>query len=299
MSGSVTRFGQVEFDAARRCLAVGGRRVPLDRSSVAILAVLLGEAGREVDKDRLLEAGWPGRVVHENSLAKAIGRLRHALGEDAGSIETVHGFGYRLTAETEQAVSLPGARPGAGAVRAPGLALAVLAAAAAGALWFAAHSGSAAPLDAPPLVKGEPADSIGRVLWVDDHPQNNTDERGFLERRRIAVYEVTTTTEALELLAMYKYRAVISDMNRNGKPLDGLTLVKAMRRRNDRTPFILYSVVPSAAQRRFVAEAGGQAVAVTPGELYAALLPLFGRRERATGAAANFTPRAPLPIGPP
>jgi DNA-binding response OmpR family regulator len=147
-------------------------------------------------------------------------------------------------------------------------------------LWLAVHSSATARLDAPRLIKGEPADSIGRVLWVDDHPQNNTAERRHLERRKIAVYEVTTTEEALELLSMYDYGAVISDMNRNGKPLDGLTLVKEMRRRKDTTPFILYTVVPSAAQRRLLAEAGGQAATAKPAELYAAVMPLFERRSR-------------------
>ena len=80
---------------------------------------------------------------------------------------------------------------------------------------------------------------------------------------------------------MYKYGAVISDMNRNDKPLDGITLVKTMRQRHDGTPFILYTVVPSPAQRLLVAQAGGQADAVTPAELYAAVVPRI-RAERRT-----------------
>lgn len=124
-------------------------------------------------------------------------------------------------------------------------------------------------------MRGEPADALGRVLWVDDHPENNAEERRFFERRKIAVYPVKSSEEALALLAMYEYRAVISDMNRDGRPLAGLELVREMRRRNDDTPFFLYTIVPSAAQRAFVAEAGGQGAAVTPDELYAAILPLF------------------------
>jgi DNA-binding response OmpR family regulator len=279
MDGGVFRFGHVAYDAARRRLAIAGRPVELDRPSAAILMLLMREAGEDVDKDRLLEAGWPGRVVHENSLAKAIGRLREALGEDAAALETVHGFGYRLA--TDVAPPAPMAPQTAIALRTrrrSAFFLSIAAPLTLGALWLAAHSGATASLDAPPLIKGEPADSIGRVLWVDDHPQNNTAERTYLERRHVAVYEVTTTEEALELLSMYEYRAVISDMNRNGKPLDGLTLVKEMRRRKDATPFILYTVVPSAAQRRLLGEAGGQAAAAKPAELYAAVLPLVAKQ---------------------
>jgi DNA-binding response OmpR family regulator len=120
-------------------------------------------------------------------------------------------------------------------------------------------------------------------LWVDDHPENNIEEARFLERRKIAVYRAKTSDEALAMLAMYEYRAVISDMNRDDKPLAGLDLVKEMRRRKDATPFFLYTVVPSAAQQSLLVEAGGQRATVTSDELYAAVLPLFdeGRIDRA------------------
>ena len=54
-----------------------------------------------------------------------------------------------------------------------------------------------------------------------------------------------------------------------------LDLLKAMRARGDRRPFFLYTVHSSEAQRRLLAEAGGQGVAVSREELYAAVLPLF------------------------
>lgn len=280
----MTRFGQVEFDATRGRLSVAGRRLTLDRPCAAILATLLREAGKDVDKDRLLEAGWPGRLVHENSLAKAIGRLRQALGEDGRALETVHGYGYRLAVEPETEGPPATRRPPR--PRWSRRRLAVLAAAAgllaviSWSLW--SFSGGTPGAGKQRLIRGEPEDAIGRVLWVDDHPENNAEERRFLERRKIAVYDVATTEEALALLAMYEYRAVISDMNRNGKPLDGLALVREMRRRRDGTPFFLYTYVPSEAQRTLVAQAGGQGAAVKPEQLYAAILPLFekGRKPR-------------------
>ena len=270
MDGGLTRFGQVEFDAARGTLSRAGQRVRLDRPCAAILSVLLGEAGKDVDKDHLLEAGWPGRVVHENSLAKAIGRLRQALGEDGALLETVHGFGCRLTADP-----VPVARPEPtrrGWFRRAALLVGIVGLAVVS-LAVLDETGRS---DAPGLLRGEPDDALGRVLWVDDHPENNSEERRFLERSKIAVYQVATGEEALALLAMYEYRAVISDMNRHDRPLAGLELVREMRRRNDATPFVLYTVVPSDAQRSLLAQAGGQQAAVTPEELYAAILPLVG-----------------------
>ncbi|QZH75949.1 MAG: winged helix-turn-helix domain-containing protein [Erythrobacter sp.] len=276
MDHGVTRFGKVELDAAHSRLTVNGRRVEIDRPCIAILAILLSDPGSTVDKDRLLEAGWPGRVVHENSLAKAIGRLRIALGEDGHALRTVHGYGYRLETEPEPAAT-SAVRPATprldrnkAALIAASLAVGVLA------TWWlvsAPRTGSASELSA--LQRGEAADAVGRVLWVDDNPDNNSEETSYLERRGIAVYQAPSTEQALALLEMYDYNAVISDMNRGETPLAGLELVREMRRRNDPTPFFLYTVVPSVAQERLLAEAGGQRAAVTSDELYAALLPLF------------------------
>lgn len=267
------RFGRVEFDIASRRLRVGGRPVALDRSCLAILAALFEANGEDVHKDRLLKAGWPGRVVHENSLAKAIGRLRQALGDDGRALETVHGHGYRLVTGPEVAGPPPETLSAPGWARRHALLLGALGIVTGGGLWLQFFAGEVKHLN-----RGEPADAVGRVLWVDDHPENNAPERSVLEGRKVAVYQVTTTEDALALLAMYDYDAVISDMNRNDKPLEGLRLVREMRARKDATPFYLYTVVPSAAQRKLLVDAGGQGIAVTSDALYAAITPLLGKR---------------------
>ncbi|SKB94241.1 tetratricopeptide repeat protein [Sphingopyxis flava] len=105
------RFGHVQFDEANGCLTVAGQAVEADRSCAALLAALLRGDGEPIGKDELLEAGWPGRFVHENSLAKAIGRLRQALGDDGQRIEAIYGSGYRLTGPVER---LHGPPPRAG-----------------------------------------------------------------------------------------------------------------------------------------------------------------------------------------
>ena len=92
------KFGDVVFDDAQGSVMVAGQPVEIDRNCRAILTELLEHAGEEVSKERLLQAGWPTRIVHENSLAKAIGRLRHVLGADGRALETVYGHGYTLNA---------------------------------------------------------------------------------------------------------------------------------------------------------------------------------------------------------
>ena len=96
------RFAHVQFDEAHAKLYVHGREVELDRSGQALLSYFLRHPGVLVHKDTLLNIGWSGRVVAENTLAKAISRLRQHLGDDNGELlRVVHGYGYRLLADVE------------------------------------------------------------------------------------------------------------------------------------------------------------------------------------------------------
>ena len=94
----IWKFGAVEISDPAADICVSGQPALMDRSSRTVLLALARKAGEAVSKDDLLAAGWPGRLVHENSLAKAISRLRQTLGADAASLEAVYGSGYRLNA---------------------------------------------------------------------------------------------------------------------------------------------------------------------------------------------------------
>lgn len=92
------RFGEAVLNEQQAELRIGGIAMELDRSSYDVLLALLRHAGEVVTKEELLEAGWPGRVVSENSLAKAVSRLRQALGDHGAHVRAVHGYGYRFAA---------------------------------------------------------------------------------------------------------------------------------------------------------------------------------------------------------
>ncbi len=88
------------FEANQLLQAGQTQPVALDRSAYGVLRYLLLHAGEVCTIDELLAAGWPGRVVSANSVAKCISRLRRALGDgEAELIRLVHGYGYRLTGE--------------------------------------------------------------------------------------------------------------------------------------------------------------------------------------------------------
>lgn len=114
-------FGRAEVDAARGTLRFDGNLVPLDRSSFQVLLRLLRQPGEVIAKEELLRCGWPGRRVSDNSLPKAIGRLRHALQDPDGTLLRVeHGYGYRLALPAAPdlpprvAAAVPAAAPGGG-----------------------------------------------------------------------------------------------------------------------------------------------------------------------------------------
>lgn len=91
------RVGAIELDEQLGRLSIDGIPVALDRSGFDLLRCLMRNAGQVIGKEELLRVGWPGRVVSENSLAKAIGRLRQTLRDPDGELlRVVHGYGYKL-----------------------------------------------------------------------------------------------------------------------------------------------------------------------------------------------------------
>jgi eukaryotic-like serine/threonine-protein kinase len=94
------QFGEVELDESALELRVGGEVVQLEPKPLELLRVLVRRPGEVVTKDELLDAVWPGRVVTEGVLGKAVSKLRTALRDEDGQIvRTAFGYGYRLVAE--------------------------------------------------------------------------------------------------------------------------------------------------------------------------------------------------------
>jgi pentatricopeptide repeat protein len=89
--------------------------------------------------------------------------------------------------------------------------------------------------------------SRNAVLWVDDHPENNTVLGRLLEETGCEVVAVRTTEVALQMLSTGRYRVVISDMGRAGSPKAGLDLLERMRSRGLKTPSVIYTSVNAAA----------------------------------------------------
>jgi len=94
-------FGPFRIDLEERELFSGEARVVLTPKAFELLAYLVVNSGRPLEKAELLANLWPDVVVEENNLAVHIAAVRKALGEGEsrhGYIETLPRRGYRFVA---------------------------------------------------------------------------------------------------------------------------------------------------------------------------------------------------------
>ena len=102
MRGQVFAFGRFQIDVGSRRLTCDGAVVAVTVKAFDILAALVEEAGRVVDKDELMRRIWPDAIVEEANLSQQIFLLRKALGDgvkDQRFIATVPRRGYRFVSE--------------------------------------------------------------------------------------------------------------------------------------------------------------------------------------------------------
>ena len=95
------RFDRFLLDVGDRRLLLDGTPVELNSRYLDALALLLGEAGKLVPKQRFLDEVWRGVPVTDEALTQCIKTLRRQLGDDASRprfIETVPKHGYRFIA---------------------------------------------------------------------------------------------------------------------------------------------------------------------------------------------------------
>jgi CheY-like chemotaxis protein len=82
---------------------------------------------------------------------------------------------------------------------------------------------------------------LRKILWVDDHPENNRDAAHRFERLGFHISYALSTGLAMTLLARNRYVAVVSDMVRRKGPREGYHLLDLMRSSGNETPFFFYA----------------------------------------------------------
>jgi TolB-like protein/DNA-binding winged helix-turn-helix (wHTH) protein len=96
---TVVSFDRIEIDLDAHRLRRDGVDQPLEPRAFAVLALLVGAAGRVLERDQILDAVWGHAHVTPGTLNRIITLLRQALGESANQpryLHTVYGVGYRF-----------------------------------------------------------------------------------------------------------------------------------------------------------------------------------------------------------
>jgi TolB-like protein len=123
VGGDHYQFGPFRLDLEARILYHGAEPTMLGQRAVALLRLLLQNAGVPVSKDALIEAGWGGLAVADNNLTVQIAALRRVLADAADAeswIETLPRRGYRYVGPAV-ATNVPDASAAARAASAPTL----------------------------------------------------------------------------------------------------------------------------------------------------------------------------------
>ncbi len=80
-----------------------------------------------------------------------------------------------------------------------------------------------------------------RLLWVDDHPDNNRIEMSLLEEAGARVDLQTTSSAALAALGHTKYDLILSDINREGDAAEGIKFSESIAKLQKNPLLIFYT----------------------------------------------------------
>ncbi|KXI28288.1 winged helix-turn-helix domain-containing protein [Paraglaciecola hydrolytica] len=279
----IYQFDHFTLDTTQFRLTINGSLANDDIRIIRLLALIIQTSPNTCSKSTIREYIWPNTVVSDWSVSRLMADTRKLFkhyGYIGPLIQTVHGQGYRLDANLFDQLkgielltySTPVYRKlnlmqKCGIKRPNILLITVLF----GVAIFVGITTNY-KLNANSVIYSESSTDVARILWVDDHHQNNQREQQYFVENNIAVYSVVSTEEAILLLKIYKYTAIISDMGRDSDPLAGIKLLDAIRETGITTPFYIYTIVSSPDLEVEVAKRDGQGVITQRTNLFSSVL---------------------------
>ncbi|MFH8492118.1 response regulator [Streptomyces longisporoflavus] len=81
----------------------------------------------------------------------------------------------------------------------------------------------------------------GRILWVDDHPENNGALISLFRSMDMVVDTARSTDEGLVALGHGSYDVVLSDIDRDGDPQAGISMLRELEARNVDLPVLVHA----------------------------------------------------------
>ena len=95
------RCGVLAVDQARHTVTVNGQEVALTQKEFEVLCLLLKNKGQVLSRERLIEDVWGYAFTGESRTVDVhVRTLRQKLGEAGVYIETVRGYGYKISRES-------------------------------------------------------------------------------------------------------------------------------------------------------------------------------------------------------
>lgn len=96
----VLTVGPIQIDRGEHRVRVEGKEIELTATEYKLLLLLAERRGRVQDRAKLLESVWDAAPdIQTRTVDMHVQRLRSKLGPAGDLVETVRGFGYRLTAK--------------------------------------------------------------------------------------------------------------------------------------------------------------------------------------------------------
>ncbi len=98
---ALLQCGALAVDAAGHTVTVAGRAVALTQKEFELLALLLRHRGQVLSRERLIREVWGYAFTGESRTVDVhVRTLRQKLGEAGAYIETVRGYGYKISPES-------------------------------------------------------------------------------------------------------------------------------------------------------------------------------------------------------
>ena len=97
----IYRGGVLTVDQTRHTVTVNGQEVILTQKEFEVLCLLLKNRGQVLSRERLIEDVWGYAFTGESRTVDVhVRTLRQKLGEAGAYIETVRGYGYKISRES-------------------------------------------------------------------------------------------------------------------------------------------------------------------------------------------------------
>jgi len=95
------RCGQLTVDPGSHTVLVGDRKVALTQKEFELLCLLLKNRGQVVSREKLIEEVWGYAFTGESRTVDVhVRTLRQKLGDVGAYIETIRGYGYKISEES-------------------------------------------------------------------------------------------------------------------------------------------------------------------------------------------------------